>query len=1160
MADDAPTTSFDEIEGHKENIQPLASGRSARALAARLSPLSSSGNPTALRGEHAVKQAEFEKELQSASELDDPLEVWVRYVNWTIETFPSGHSAESGLIRLLERATKEFVHEPNYKNDPRYLKLWVHYAQHFSDAPRETFAYLARHDIGQRLALFYEEYAALLETMGRKNQADEIYQLGLDTNARPAERLLRKYEEFRKRLEHDPPRDDEPSSPALPVVRPALAVKPFGGAATGPLGEESEQQPNAPAPAKKPARQKMAIFSDADNPTGKSSPPLKTTGGWESIGTLDERKKENVHAPRPWAGEILKQEGRGGGSAVGKGKLTVFRDGGSHSGNQNYIPQSVPFNKRPERVAVDLESVYPEGEDADEYSFAELRAMSRGLFGIDWKSRREEEAHEKRKRKEKPYAFFEESRTPIKLKTVLSPSPNKGKLKRKNRAPASPTMTFHSRQATDEINNMLQLSASDEIKNLFNQSMKPPDSDSGDSDEDDTDGDYTLATQIEQTENLDTQDEEDEEDEEDEDEDEDDRGSVKSEWSDFTLRQHLPGNQQGEEEESEPEVGQARAGFKALKIHRDENEEPIPFEFGRKLKIPSPPEDFDPPTLPYNAMKDPQYQLQKALPFMTPIVETTESLPPTTARRRAHHTAKTPSRSTMPPIADDDSLVSSPEEDADFRSPFANIFEKEVKKKILPYKDPDTPPKPEVEPLKERKPLASKKAAAIPPKDLVPKGPIIQDLQCNPMDDAIRKTIFEKLHPPLSAYGGFYQFSDKKMGRSAEIKKFAKSMSKRDGDRSAGNVTQGPVIDFVTGDGGASYTLRREIGKGAFAPVYLVENNMIDDDEEGESENDENDENVIGILDAQRRGLRRKRLEALKMEDPPSPWEFYIMRQARRRLGVSRPVESIAQAHEMHLFADEGYLFLEYRQQGTILDLINIAKSEAASGAGAAGGVMDETLAMFLSVELLRTVEALHSKGLLHGDLKADNCLVRFEPVHENEWQSRYRKDGSAGWNKKGIALIDFGRGIDMKLFNANVQFIADWKTDQQDCAEMREMRPWTYQVDYHGLAAIIHSMLFGKYIETVAERGNVLGGMRKYKITSTLKRYWQQEIWGQVFDVLLNPLQYAPEEERGVMPVTKALRACREKMEEWLEANCDKGVGLKNAIRRMEGLLTKKR
>lgn len=323
MAGDAspPTTSFDDIELHKENIQPLASGRSARALA---QVLSARATPVVLRGELAAKQAEFEKELKTASELDDPFEVWVRYVSWTVENFPSGNSHDSGLLHLLERATREFLHEEQYKNDPRYVKLWIQYIQNHSDAPREAFAYIARHNIGQRLALFYEEFAALLESIGRKNQAAEIYQMGIENNARPVDRLVRKFDEFKQRLEHNPPAADEPTSPALRAVRPALAAKPLGGGLGGGTSPEDQPQPQSqpqPVPTKKPARQKMAVFSDAD--AGPSAKATKGTAGWDEIGTREHRSKENTIDSKPFAGQTLKQEGKKPSSG---GKLMVFRD------------------------------------------------------------------------------------------------------------------------------------------------------------------------------------------------------------------------------------------------------------------------------------------------------------------------------------------------------------------------------------------------------------------------------------------------------------------------------------------------------------------------------------------------------------------------------------------------------------------------------------------------------------------------------------------------------------------------------------------------------------------------------------------------------------------------------------------------------------------
>jgi checkpoint serine/threonine-protein kinase len=149
-----------------------------------------------------------------------------------------------------------------------------------------------------------------------------------------------------------------------------------------------------------------------------------------------------------------------------------------------------------------------------------------------------------------------------------------------------------------------------------------------------------------------------------------------------------------------------------------------------------------------------------------------------------------------------------------------------------------------------------------------------------------------------------------------------------------------------------------------------------------------------------------------------------------------------------------------------------------------------------------------------------------------------------------------------MKVFKHDVQFIADWKTSEQDCAEMRELRPWTYQVDYHGLAGIVHTLLFGKYISTVAERGGTLGAgaTKTYRIRENLKRYWQTDIWNEVFDLLLNPLMHLEGEEGRRLPVVRQMKAAREKMESYLEENCHKNTGLKDLIRRMEDAVNHRR
>ena len=149
MAGSSDLIDFDVIEGQKENIQSLPGGRSAKKLAQIYSPSTSTPlqklatpTPSDTKNVNDCIRAEYEAEVQNISESDDPLDVFDRYVRWTLDAYPSAQATpQSQLHTLLERATKHFIGSAQYKDDPRYLKLWLLYIQFFTDSPRETFIY-----------------------------------------------------------------------------------------------------------------------------------------------------------------------------------------------------------------------------------------------------------------------------------------------------------------------------------------------------------------------------------------------------------------------------------------------------------------------------------------------------------------------------------------------------------------------------------------------------------------------------------------------------------------------------------------------------------------------------------------------------------------------------------------------------------------------------------------------------------------------------------------------------------------------------------------------------------------------------------------------------------------------------------------------------------
>ena len=686
-------------------------------------------------------------------------------------------------------------------------------------------------------------------------------------------------------------------------------------------------------------------------------------------------------------------------------------------------------------------------------------------------------------------------------------------------------MTMHTRAATDDI------------YEIFNAPLKQsPQGDEGsvdgddDNDEDDddeyyeTEADYTTDAESTGTSRHVAASVHADSKNGDEDEDEDARSE--SEWSDFTARKHIP-QLDGEENRRDQEDEAAHAS--------DEENIEQQSPQTRTIFVPVQPEDYDPPTRPF---RDPAEMANNRLPFMTPITERTEvSLEVDVEQRRDQFKTPCKNDELLIPV-DDEGLDLEP-----MSSPLRELLSIE-----RPTHHPATLLQPKV---------AAPLGKAGSQKAIPPKGPTIKEATCNPLDEEIRSEILNNTSPPLSSYPGFYNHGVEKYARGCEIRKYAKAMlrNSKGGSDKATSPPAPVTIEFS--DTRSSYTLKRELGSGAFAPVYLVENS-----EPAGAEDDENDENAIAHMG---RGefahvRHREGMEALKMEDPPSAWEFYMMRVAHTRLGPHhRATASLTYAHEMHLYQDEAFLFLPFHPYGTLLDVVNLFRGEAS-------GVMEEQLAMFFAIELLRTVEALHSKNIMHGDIKPDNCLLRLDNLATEQrtqeaqhLSSQWRTDGSDGWAERGLTLIDFGRAIDMRSFLPDVQFIADWKTTAQDCAEMREGRPWTWQIDYHGLAGTIHCLLFGKYIDTVrCDQGGLTRGGRRYRIRESLKRYWQTDLWSDCFDMLLNPTSCLDAEEGQHMPVLKTMRRVRERMEAWLEENCERGVGLKSLIGRLESSAVK--
>lgn len=708
------------------------------------------------------------------------------------------------------------------------------------------------------------------------------------------------------------------------------------------------------------------------------------------------------------------------------------------------------------------------------------------------------------------------------VKTKLD-SPTVSKVKRKNGS-SEPTMTFHTRAATDEI------------YGIFNQPLKaelgraededdPYQSDGYDEDDFTTTTNVTTrlsgaasdfcegdSTYLNKSLNQ--------EGEHSEDTQQQDSLAATSDWVDE--------NDIEQDTSSFPSYSQAQEHENEVEDEDDLNEQMTPV----KRKFPLPPEDYDPPVGLY---RDPVVMAQNRLPFMTPIVERTEmSMAYSTYR---HGKADLIDESSLP-----DSQVVTTEPISELGEP----VDDETRFSVFHDDSPSKKPKTGI-PLIGKKVLQS----SIPLRGTT--QPIVTDKQCSPVDDKLRRKILGAIVPPLSTYPGYY--SHDSIGQ-AFVKDIEAELSKRSHNTS--NRAPQP-LNFE--DQGVSLQIKRQLGKGGWASVYLAQD-------------------LDACPDSQRiENHREDHLVALKVEERDnSAWEFYMIRTSLQRLSnsdlYSRCAESVLEAYDVHCFKDKGFLTEQYCDQGTLLEMVNVTSERAGIHQD-----QDESTAMFFATELLRIVEGLHAVGVIHGDVKADNCLVRLDTTPRGDeyyTTSQYSAEGEGIWRRNGITLIDFGRGIDMTAFRKDVQFIADWETAAHECPEMREGRPWTHQIDLFGIASVLHILLFKKEMEVVSTSARP-GGRPTYRIKERFKRYWEQDIWSEAFDMCLNPFSQKwagmereaagpsgpPVDENtppeATLPIVASMKMVRGKMEAWLEANSKK-KGLYSKLKAIEELMSKPR
>ena len=156
------------------------------------------------RNERPVEETErrvqrFES-LVSTGTGKDPLEHWLAYMKWSQENANAdGNTDTQAHFLLMERCTRTLLTIPQYKNDPRFIRVCVLYADKTSN-PADVFKLLHQHDVGSEVSLFYMSWAWVAELKGDYAFCEKIYKKGLAKEATPLKLLQQRHKQFQRRM------------------------------------------------------------------------------------------------------------------------------------------------------------------------------------------------------------------------------------------------------------------------------------------------------------------------------------------------------------------------------------------------------------------------------------------------------------------------------------------------------------------------------------------------------------------------------------------------------------------------------------------------------------------------------------------------------------------------------------------------------------------------------------------------------------------------------------------------------------------------------------------------------------------------------------------------------------------------------------------------
>lgn len=143
------------------------------------------------------------------SDPEEPIEIWYDYITWIEKSYPEG-GEEANLNKVLESCISELYNEERYKNDERFLEIFLKYMKVMNDH-LEMFQILFNSDTFVELASFYCHWSSRLQEVSDYKKAEEVLKKGITRMAHPTKLLHSSLDRLKQLIEMESENQPEQS-------------------------------------------------------------------------------------------------------------------------------------------------------------------------------------------------------------------------------------------------------------------------------------------------------------------------------------------------------------------------------------------------------------------------------------------------------------------------------------------------------------------------------------------------------------------------------------------------------------------------------------------------------------------------------------------------------------------------------------------------------------------------------------------------------------------------------------------------------------------------------------------------------------------------------------------------------------------------------------